>query len=188
MLSFKYFSRPSIVHSSRHVSSPLPFKPFHTFFRYICHFSHVSSHVSFLLSSLLVIKCVIVFQENLPAIISLKLEHSHDTLSATALSELAPSPSVRWRFESLFAKNFGVASATLEYRKERRDAGLSSEDNHTNRSINPKRSSINHWYRTWLKKKLGSLSLAQSIEVTCRFHNSEFDHLWSHEIIYFYFL
>ncbi|XP_077283233.1 uncharacterized protein LOC143909205 [Arctopsyche grandis] len=91
-------------------------------------------------------------KENLPAIITINLQHSHDTESAEVLTSLAPSSDTFDRFQCYFQSKMGVAAAIREHAAFLKEEYGDVDKIMINGTFNPKKRKVAHWYETWKKK------------------------------------
>ncbi|XP_077289519.1 uncharacterized protein LOC143913534 [Arctopsyche grandis] len=103
-------------------------------------------------------------KENLPAIITINLQHSHDTESAKALTSLAPSSETFDRFQFYFHSQMSVAEAI------RRNAAFLKEEFGdvnklmVNANYNPKPRTVAYWHEKWRKKHLSDTTASGMIK------------------------
>ncbi|XP_077289018.1 uncharacterized protein LOC143913223 isoform X2 [Arctopsyche grandis] len=93
-------------------------------------------------------------KDNLPAIITINLQHSHDTESAEVLTSLAPSSATFDRFQGYFDRNMGVAKAIREHAAFLKEEFGDVDKLMVNGIFNPKPRMVAHWYERWRKKHL----------------------------------
>ncbi|XP_077289535.1 uncharacterized protein LOC143913546 isoform X2 [Arctopsyche grandis] len=93
-------------------------------------------------------------KDNLPAIITINLQHSHDTESAEVLTSLAPSSATFDRFQGYFDRKMGVAKAIREHAAFLKEEFGDVDKLMVNGIFNPKPRMVAHWYERWRKKHL----------------------------------
>ncbi|XP_077289130.1 uncharacterized protein LOC143913305 isoform X1 [Arctopsyche grandis] len=94
-------------------------------------------------------------KDNFPAIITINLQHSHDTESAEALTSLAPSSATFDRFQCYFHSKMSVAEAIREHAAFLKEEFGDDDKLMVNGTFNPKSRTVAHWHEKWKKNHLG---------------------------------
>ncbi|XP_077302780.1 uncharacterized protein LOC143923130 isoform X2 [Arctopsyche grandis] len=108
-----------------------------------------------------------VKEDNLPALIVINSNHSHDIESAEALSSLSPPHYLREQFEIYFYSNLRVANAMRAHSNYLRDEEGANEKMLANGFYNPKKRTICYWYELWMKTNIAlrnGISMIQTLK------------------------